>query len=497
MDEARVRELGLDPVRDDLDPGPRRPGPQRPAAPARPPAAPRRPGRGRALRHDRQAATPTRYLPYLEQSGLGLPDESYYRDESFAEIRQEYVAHIGRMLSLAGIDADGAPERIMALETRLASAHWDRVRSRDAVATLQRCSTGTACRSWLPASTGPRGSRASRPRRRCSTRSSCASRTSSPPSPRPSTPSRSGTGGSGWPGASSAAARRTSVTTWPTRASPSTAAPSPARPSRRSAGSAASTRWSRRSARRSASSTSSGTSRRRPRSGWTTLVANLVEAYRRNIDQLDWMSAETKVRAEEKLARFMPKIGYPDQWRDYSTLQVDRDDLLGNVRAGAAFETDRELGKLGGPVDRDRVAHDAADGQRLLQPGDERDRLPRRHPAAAVLRPRGRGRPSTTARSVRSSATRSVTGSTTRARGTTARATSATGGPSRTASASTRSPRPSSPSTTRSSRASCPVGTSTARSPSARTSATSAASRSPTRRGGSPAPARSRRCSTG
>ena len=124
----------------------------------------------------------------------------------------------------------------------------------------------------------------------------------------------------------------------------------------------------------------------------TTLVANLVEAYRRNIAQLDWMSAETKARAQDKLARFTPKIGYPDQWRDYSALQVDPDDLLGNVRAGAAFETDRELAKLGGPVDRDRVAHDPADGQRLLQPRHERDRLPRRHPAAAVLRPRGRGR---------------------------------------------------------------------------------------------------------
>ena len=84
----------------------------------------------------------------------------------------------------------------------------------------------------------------------------------------------------------------------------------------------------------------------------TTLVANLVEAYRRNIEQLDWMSAETKVRAQEKLGRFIPKIGYPDQWRDYSALQVDPDDLLGSVRAGAAFETDRELAKLGGPVDR-------------------------------------------------------------------------------------------------------------------------------------------------
>jgi putative endopeptidase len=84
----------------------------------------------------------------------------------------------------------------------------------------------------------------------------------------------------------------------------------------------------------------------------TTLVTNLVEAYRRNIEGLDWMGADTKVRALEKLGRFLPKIGYPDQWRDYSALQVDRDDLLGSVRAGAAFETDRELAKLGGPVDR-------------------------------------------------------------------------------------------------------------------------------------------------
>ena len=85
----------------------------------------------------------------------------------------------------------------------------------------------------------------------------------------------------------------------------------------------------------------------------TTLVANLVEAYRRNIDQLDWMSAETKVRAEEKLARFMPKIGYPDQWRDYSTpAGATATTCSAASGAGAAFETDRELGKLGGPVDR-------------------------------------------------------------------------------------------------------------------------------------------------
>jgi endothelin-converting enzyme/putative endopeptidase len=83
------------------------------------------------------------------------------------------------------------------------------------------------------------------------------------------------------------------------------------------------------------------------------LVANLLEAYRQSIAALDWMTDETKKRAFEKLETFMPKIGYPVKWRDYSALEVSRDDLLGNVRAIAAFETDRELRKIGSPVDRD------------------------------------------------------------------------------------------------------------------------------------------------
>ena len=131
------------------------------------------------------------------------------------------------------------------------------------------------------------------------------------------------------------------------------------------------------------------------------------------------MSAETKVRAAEKLARFMPKIGYPDQWRDYSALQVDRDDLLGSVRAGAAFETDRELAKLGGPVDRTEWHMTPQTVNAYYNPGMNEIVFP----AASCSRRSSTSRPrtpSTTARSVRSSATRSVTGSTTRARGTTA-----------------------------------------------------------------------------
>jgi putative endopeptidase len=81
------------------------------------------------------------------------------------------------------------------------------------------------------------------------------------------------------------------------------------------------------------------------------LVQNLLEAYRRDIDTLDWMSAETKVGAQAKLAKMLPKIGYPDHWRDYSALKVSRDDLRGNVVRANEFEYRRNLAKLGNSVD--------------------------------------------------------------------------------------------------------------------------------------------------
>jgi predicted metalloendopeptidase len=81
------------------------------------------------------------------------------------------------------------------------------------------------------------------------------------------------------------------------------------------------------------------------------LVQNLLEAYRRDIDILDWMSAETKVGAQAKLAKMLPKIGYPDRWRDYSALKISRDDLRGNVIRANEFEYRRNLAKLGKPVD--------------------------------------------------------------------------------------------------------------------------------------------------
>ena len=81
------------------------------------------------------------------------------------------------------------------------------------------------------------------------------------------------------------------------------------------------------------------------------LVLNLLEAYRRDIDTLDWMSAETKIGAQAKLGKMRTKIGYPDHWRDYSALKISRDDLLGNVVRANEFEYRRNIAKLGKPVD--------------------------------------------------------------------------------------------------------------------------------------------------
>ena len=83
------------------------------------------------------------------------------------------------------------------------------------------------------------------------------------------------------------------------------------------------------------------------------LVANLLEAYRRSITDLDWMTDETKQRAFRKLATFRPKIGYPEKFRDYSSIEVRPDDLWHNAKAASAFEHDRQLAKIGAPVDRD------------------------------------------------------------------------------------------------------------------------------------------------
>ncbi|KAA0086389.1 peptidase M13 [Mycolicibacterium sp. P9-64] len=305
---------------------------------------------------DTDSKNSTRYLLHLSQSGLGLPDESYYREAQHAEILAAYPGHIARMFALVfgGDGSDHADDaaRIVALETEIAAAHWDVVKRRDADLTYNLRTFAE-----LPAEAP-------------------------------------GFDWSGWVTAlgtspevvAEVVVRQPDVLTsfaalWTSRDLEDWK------------------RWLRWRVISSRASiltdeliaenfdfygrTLSGTEEIRERwkrgvglveglmgdtvgklyverhfppgakARMDVLVDNLREAYRVSISDLEWMTPETRARALAKLDKFTPKIGYPARWRDYSALVIDRGDLYGNYLRGHAVETDRELAKLGGPVDRD------------------------------------------------------------------------------------------------------------------------------------------------
>ena len=302
---------------------------------------------------DNDPGRPDRYLVFLEQGGLGLPDESYYRDENFAEIRQKYVDFIERMLALAGLDeARARALRIAALETEIASYHWDNVATRDSEKTYNPMAWQAAndlvgavdLDAWLEALGVPEKSFAEVVVRQPSFISGLESVLSEDRL-------ESWRDWLAWQVVRSNAAYlshdfvsanfefygKTLTGTPELRA-----------------------RWKRGvSLVEGALGEAVGriyVDRHFPEAAKTAmdgLVANLIEAYRQSISGLEWMGDETRARALEKLSKFVPKIGYPTKWRDYSTLEIDSSDLLGNVRATNEFEFQRELGKIGSPLDRD------------------------------------------------------------------------------------------------------------------------------------------------
>lgn len=355
LDEATVERHGLTPLREELA--------QIDAA-HDPDALARQIGRlqrtgvggGVGLYIDTDSKDSSRYLIHLSQSGLGLPDESYYRDDQHGAILGAYPAHISAMFGLVfGGSPDGYTERagsIVALETRLAAAHWDVVRRRDAdlsynlraFAELETTAPGFAWDGWIDGLGIAPGRAAELIVRQPDYLTAFAEL---------------------WSEADFA--------DWQDWA-----------------------RWRLIRARAAVLTdalvdeefafygrTLSGTEQIRER--WKravalvegvmgdavgrlyvehhfppqakermdTLVANLREAYRISISDLEWMTPETRQRALAKLEKFTAKIGYPKHWRDYSELRIVRDDLYGNVIRGSQVEFDREVAKLGGPVDRD------------------------------------------------------------------------------------------------------------------------------------------------
>ena len=96
------------------------------------------------------------------------------------------------------------------------------------------------------------------------------------------------------------------------------------------------------------------------------MVANIREAMSEHINQLEWMSADTKAEAQKKLDAFVVKIGYPDKWKDYSALNISRESYLQNMLNARMWDYKDNVSNFGKPIDRNRVGHDAAHGKRLL-----------------------------------------------------------------------------------------------------------------------------------
>lgn len=295
------------------------------------------------------AGNPERILLYIGQGGLGLPDESYYREEKFAAIVAAYGNYIAKLFNLAGIpDAKAASQRIVALETALASHHWDNVTLRDPQKTYNLKTAAEAVQlfplldTWFEAA---RVEPAKRSEIVVSTPDFFA-------------------------GAAALLESQPLETwkEWLTLRVLSSAAPY-------LSSAFVSTNFD------FYGTTLSGTPQNRERwkrgvavveaalgeavgqiyvdrhfpaghkARMETLVSNLIEAYRESISSLGWMGEETKKEALKKLDAFRPKIGFPDKWIDYSAVEIDPTDLLGNVERAHDADVDRHLDEIGKPVD--------------------------------------------------------------------------------------------------------------------------------------------------
>jgi endothelin-converting enzyme/putative endopeptidase len=294
-----------------------------------------------------------RCLVNIVQGGLGLPDESYYHDEKFAEIREKYVEFLTTMFTLAGRAEAAADARVvMDLETRLAQGHWERAETRDVDKTYNLV-TLAELKDLCPAFDFE-----AYVRNLGGSDETIAEVVVRQPS---------------YLEHLSAALQDVPIEHWRVwlaiRVVRMAAPYLPAAfveanfdfygrtlsgtPQLRE-------RWKRGVAVVEGcvgeAVASEYVARHFPpasKAMMETLVGNLLAAYRESISQLDWMSDETKQRAFAKLEKFRSKIGYPATFRDYGELDLAPDDLLGNVLSANAFETRRQLAKIGAPVDRD------------------------------------------------------------------------------------------------------------------------------------------------
>jgi putative endopeptidase len=293
---------------------------------------------------------PGHYAAYVGQGGLGLPDRDYYLTPGFAQKKQAYQAYVAQLLTLAGwSDPAANAAAVVDFETKVADASWTRAERRDpdktynpmTPAELTAAAPGFDWAAWLKAE-GLGGAH----------RVIVQENTALPKL-----------------AAIFAATPLSTLQAWAAFHVADSAAPyldqrfDTARFDFRlkllEGQRAEKARW-----KRAVAFVNSGMGEAVGRAYVATyfppdakakidaLVAELRVALNQRIDRLDWMSAETKAKAHAKLAQFNVKIAYPDKWRDYSALDVAADDVVGDARAFQAFEWNRQLKRMNGPVDR-------------------------------------------------------------------------------------------------------------------------------------------------
>jgi putative endopeptidase len=299
------------------------------------------------------AKNSSRYATHIWQYGLSLPEKDYYfnQEERFVNIRKAYVEHIEKMYDLAGLpNAKANAEAVLALETKIAEKHWDVVETRDStktynlyqVADLDELAPDINWQGYLAALGGDKQTDI----------------IINQPS---------------YIQGLNEVIKNNDLDAWKNYLTWMTLTHNASNLSEAVDNENFAF----------FSKTLNGQEEQEPRwkRGVTTvsdtlgevvgkvyvkrhfapeaktrmeqLVENLRGAYGSSIDSLDWMSADTKVAAKDKLAKFNPKIGYPNKWDDYTKLTIKADDLLGNAKRAAIFEHNKNLAKLGQPIDKD------------------------------------------------------------------------------------------------------------------------------------------------
>jgi putative endopeptidase len=372
---------------------------------------------------NQDAKDPERYIPIFFQGGLGMPDRDYYlkADPKLVEARAKYVTHVANMLTLAGLPAAQASAKardIYEFEKKLAQVHWTRIDSRDDDKTYNKWSRADFARkapgfdwnAYLDAAglgqqqefivsqpsafTGMAKAIGATPLQTLKDWAVLhTTRDAAGVLPKAFVDERFDFSGRVLSGTPELEPR------WKRGVSAVNGA----------IGEAVGELYV---ARHFPPETKAEADR---------LVRNLIASMDNRLANLPWMIPETKTRARAKLASFRPKIGYPDKWIDYSSLTIAADDAYGNVERATAFEYQRNLAKLGKPVDRGEWFMTPMTVNAYANPTMNEIVFP-----AAILQPPFFD-PMPTTRSITAgsaplSATRSATISTTRAASTTRRA---------------------------------------------------------------------------